>query len=205
VELQPVAPPAIEPPAYVQVDHPLGYTLSDIRAMFTDPKAPVLETLSNCGAEFEKLIKGVEVPEVLVHRTRTLVRSDPVGYHFCFYSKVLKIEDGLKDPAKFMLDRQKLILKEFSFLAPVARAFQAEFQDSRYLRWAIQQYQTLSHSVLHRRVEPTPVLTAELMEMSRHPSYLARPTDRFPSRTPSAVTQENPADLPTPEIFEATE
>src|SRR4051812_40117142 len=54
-EVVPQPAPSAGPPPYVQVPHPAGYDLGDLRAIFTDPSAPKMEALQECEADLNKL------------------------------------------------------------------------------------------------------------------------------------------------------
>ena len=151
-----------EPPKYVQVPHPEGLEHGDLLAIFTESGAPAPETMAGCDSEFTRLRKATASRDELSDGARELVRRDATGYHWCFYSTLLNLEKKLKE-TPYVDERQKLILEAYLFLTPVARAFKVEYQDSRYLRWAVSRYQRLSEYVFYRRLEPTPQTNAEIM------------------------------------------
>lgn len=158
--------PLPSPPVYTQVPHPVGMDLGDISAIFTDEKAPQDKDFSkNCDSDFRKLEKLAKSRDEVLEGLRELVKQEPVVYHWCFYSKVLELENGLK-AGKFIDQRQKLILEAFAFLAPLARTYSTEFHDSRYLRMAISRYQKWSEWIFYRKLELTPAGTSELVKAS---------------------------------------
>lgn len=148
-------------PVYAEIPHPVGLEYADLLAVFTDPKAPMPDTLASCDSDFQKLKKATLSRDELLDGTRELVRSDPSKYHWCYYSKVFLLDKKLKEMT-YVDEKQKLILETFLFLTPVARAFQSEFQDSRYYRWAVGRYQRYSEMAFYRKVEPTASANAEL-------------------------------------------
>lgn len=171
VETPPDAP--IAPPAPIlSMPHPAGADLADIRDLFYDKQAPVLDSLKFCDADFRKLQAATQSRDVLAEGMRELVRKDPAHYHWCFYSQILSMENALKGEL-YVDERQKLVLDTFEFLTPVARVFLTDYRDSRYLRWAIYRYQKLSEWVFFRRVEASPKETEELVNTA-NPMGLVR-------------------------------
>lgn len=166
----PELPPS--PPSYSKVPHPLAYDMGDIIAIFTEKDAPTLESLASCDADFIKFKSMTNNPEDIRQGARELIRQDPVKYHWCFYGKILTLDEQLKKDV-YLDERQKDVLDAFSFLTPIARAYQLEFQDSRYLRWAIHRYRRLSEWVFYRKLELTPEITSELV-VATNPFHLWR-------------------------------
>ena len=158
-------PPAVVPPPYVQAPHPEGFDLGDARAIFGDRAAPSWKSLEHCEDPVLKLNSLSVSKEEIADGTRELVLRDPVNFHWCFYSTILRLEDELKKDY-FLKERQQKILVSYTFLVPVARAYLAEFHDSRYLRWANSHYRKVSEWVFYRKLEPTPQSTSEMVEAS---------------------------------------
>ena len=156
--------PALPPP-YVQVPHPGGYSMSDLRAIFMTPGAPKLEDLKDCDSDFKKLRSLTQAQLELVEGARELVRRDPIKYHWCFYGKILQLESDLKAES-YLDEKQKSVLDIYGSLTPMARAFMQEFHDSRYLRWGVKHYREVSEWVFYRKVEMTPQATSDLVEAS---------------------------------------
>jgi hypothetical protein len=155
--------PAASVPRYVQVAHPAGYDVSDIRAIFLDPTAPDKKTLANCDADFKKLMEVTRSEDERKEGTLELIHADPAAYHWCFYSKILELEDSLGSDT-YVDVRQKHVLDTYSFLVPIARAYISEFHDSRYLRWAMKHYRKISEWVFFRKLELSPQATVDLVE-----------------------------------------
>jgi hypothetical protein len=156
--LPPIPPPA---PDYVKVPHPEGMDLGDLMAVFTERDAPAPESLKDCDADWKKLSGLTRSRDERAMGLRELVRRDPVKYHWCFYGKLLELERSLQAEA-YIDEKQKQVLATFSFATPVAHAFNDEFRDSRYLRWAIARYRRLSEYVFYRKLELTPLMASEL-------------------------------------------
>lgn len=153
-----------DPPSYTRVAHPSGNDISDISAVLMDPMAPKEPNFpETCDSNFKKLNMATQSFDEIREGTKELVRSNPVHYHWCFYSVMYKLEGDLKKEG-YVDERQKLVLNRFEFLTPIARAFNTEFQDSRYLRSAVYRYQKLSEWVFFRRVELNKEGTAELVQ-----------------------------------------
>lgn len=150
-----------KPPAYTEVPHPGGLEYADLLSIFTDPQAPTPDSLANCDSDFQKLRKATLSRDELQDGVREMVKADPSKYHWCYYSKVFLLDKKLKEMT-YIDEKQKLIIDTFLFLTPMARAFQSEFQDSRYYRWAVGRYRRYSEMAFYRRVEPTATANAEL-------------------------------------------
>ena len=165
-----------EPPPLVQVPHPQGFDLGDVRAIFNEKGAPELETNKNCDTEYRKLLTLTQSREELKQGAREFVRNDPVKYHWCFYTKIIEMEAGLQKDT-YIEERQKRVLDTYDFLTPVAQAFQSDFHDSRYLRWAIQRYRRLSEWVFFRKVEISPQTTLEMSVIENPFALWRQPTD----------------------------
>jgi hypothetical protein len=165
-----------EPPNYIVVQHPDGLDLGDLRAIFFDKSAPPAEALKDCNADFVKLQARTRSNDELLLGAREFVRLDPTKYHWCFYSKLLELEEQLKTDS-FIDERQKHVLATYGFLTPIARAFLMEYQDSRYLRWAVTRYRTISEYVFYRRVELSPQAAVELLSASNPLGNLRPPKD----------------------------
>lgn len=154
-KVEPLPPPPPAPPAYVEVQHPEGLDLGDLMAIFTRRDALSLDSQKNCDSDFLKLHEKTQSRDELAEGTRELVRLDAVKYHWCFYGKLLLLEEQLKADT-FIDERQKHVLETYSFLTPLARAFSDEYQDTRYLRWAIYRYKRLSEYVFYRKLDLSP-------------------------------------------------
>lgn len=163
------------PPGYVRVPHPEGMNIGDILAIFTDKDAPSPDSLKNCDATFMKLRTMTDSTDELNEGARELVRADPIRFHWCFYARILTLEEQLK-LTPYVDERQKHVLDAYLFLTPIARAYLLEYHDSRYLRWAVSRYRRLSEHVFYRKVELSPRATQELAE-SKNPFGLLRDSE----------------------------
>lgn len=162
-ELRPEPAPVMTVPPYVKVPHPAGSELTEVVALFIDPTAPRLGSLFDCDGDFRRLRERTASLDEVKRGARELVRRDPVFYHWCFYGKIVQLENSLKD-TPYVDERQKKVVDAYAFLAPVARGFLTEFQDSRYLRWAIRHYRRLNEWVFFRKLNQTEKTTQELVE-----------------------------------------
>ena len=160
--VEPPREPPPEPPTYSQVPHPSGLGNGDLRAIFQQSNSPDPTVVQGCDSDFFKLRERTNSKDELNEGIKELVRSNPVKYHWCFYSKILELDAALKKDA-YVDQRQKDVIHAYLFIAPVARAFLSQFSDSRYLRWAISRYRTLSEYVFFRKVEISPYLTSEMV------------------------------------------
>ncbi len=159
VEPMVVLPP--EPPAYVAVPHPEGLDYADVLEIFTDAHAPSLDSLRDCDSVFQKLRTTVESRDELDEGTVELIRLDPIKYHWCFYGKIVSLEDRLKADA-YLDEKQKAVLDAYSFVTPMAKAYLKEYNDSRYLRWAIARYKKASEYVFFKKLDTNPKTTQML-------------------------------------------
>jgi hypothetical protein len=162
-----------EVPDYVQVPHPTGYDLADLNSIFISPLAPKRETLANCEANFYKLRTLTTSPEEIAAGAREMITAHPKEYHWCFYNVLIGVNETLKNDVLWN-EKQAKILDDYLFLVPVARAFKSEFNDPRYLRWAIKQYRAASEWVFFRRMELSPQATQEMVEDVSNPFALWR-------------------------------
>lgn len=158
------APPIGIPPAYTQVPHPQGNSSSDIKALFLGNQAPDADVISkDCDKDFRKLIGLTQSINERTEGIRELVKQDPVTYHWCFYGKMLTLETEVKKDT-FIDEKQKIVLDGYEFLVPIAKAFSAQYHDTRYLRIALNRYKKLSEWLFYRRLDLTPEGTVELVQ-----------------------------------------
>lgn len=161
-----IAPPPPNPPEYLSVVHPRGADIGDLMAIFQDPTAPRDPSFSkSCDRDFRQLkSRSISIDE-MNRGLSELVRRDPVHYHWCFYAKVLLVENELKKD-QYLDQKQRIVLDGFDFLTPISRIFSSEYHDSRYLRWAVVKYKHLSEWVFYRKLDLTPAGTEELVQAS---------------------------------------
>ena len=134
------------PPTYIQVPHPSGLDSGDLVAIFAEKGAPSPDEFKDCEADFKALRSKTQSQDELLQGAREFVRRDPVRYHWCFYSRLYDLDTKLKT-ADYLDEKQKLLLDRYLFLTPIARAFQVEYNESRYLRWAVSRYRQMSETV----------------------------------------------------------
>lgn len=164
--LVPQTPPQeVAVPAYAYLPHPRGYTAGDIRLLLTEKSAPSPEALAKCENDFRALYKRVDSLDERARGVRELVNRNPAAYHWCFYSRILDLETNLGQE-DFVDEKQKRIIHTYEYLVPVARAFMHEFQDSRYIRWAIKDYRRLADLYFYRKVELSPQMSSELVDVA---------------------------------------
>ncbi|MGK5087281.1 hypothetical protein WDW86_06960 [Bdellovibrionota bacterium FG-2] len=200
----PLPPPAPFLPPYLKVPHPAGYDLGDLRAIFQEKDAPTAESLKDCDADYMKLRTLTVSEEEREVGARELIKQDPVRLHWCFFSKLLAIEDTIVSPKSFIDERQKKVLETYLFLVPISKAFMAEYKDSRYYRWSIRYYRRISETVFFKRVEISAPVTAELVEAATPNGFPKeeRPSravlDRYGLGLRQPATLESPAVAPSP-------
>jgi hypothetical protein len=152
-------------PVYIQAPHPEGYGIGELKAVMALRDAPVSSFAWSCDEAFARLSAATQSLEEIKQGARELVKAEPLHYHWCFYSKIASLHERLLAD-QFIDQKQKLVLETYAFLVPIARAFMAEFHDSRYLRWAVKNYRVMSEWVFYRKLELSPQLTSELVDVS---------------------------------------
>ncbi len=159
-------PPPI-PPAYTSVPHPLTHDTSDLSQLFREANNPKInEMIKNCDGDYLKLNALTQSKDELHQGLLELVKQDPVNYHWCFYGKLLELENTLSGEA-FLDEKQKKVISTYQFLVPVAQAFVSLFHDTRYLRVAIDRYKKTSSFVFFRKLEVTSMGASELVEIEK--------------------------------------
>jgi len=180
----PTLPP--EPPGYAKVPHPSGLDSGDLIAMFAEKGSPALDSIKGCESDYFQLrTKTISVDE-LAQGSREFVKFDPEKYHWCFYGKLMELDQQLQADT-YIDERQKHVVETYLFLTPIARAFMEEYHDSRYMRWAVTRYRRLSDPVFYRKLELTPKATEELA-IAASPFGMAR--DRGPASIKQGVLEK---------------
>jgi hypothetical protein len=217
--VEPIDPPRdAKVPPYAFLPHPPGQTIGDVKFLFTAKNAPSQASIYGCDAPLRAVIEQSSSKEEVDKAALELVKKDPVTYHWCFYGKILSMDSGLETEDKYVDQKQKRVLSTYEFLAPIARAFMAEYHDSRYLRWAIQDYRRLSEIVFFRRLDIAPETSVDIID-AEHPYTGLTPYemqgaearsvvekyykgDRSPASTasPSPLPSVSPEPIPENEI-----
>lgn len=201
-EIAPLKPP--EPPAYTKVIHPEGTDLKDLAAIFMSSTAPRDPGFINeCDSEFKKLKSKTDSIAEIEEGVRELIAQDPVYYHWCFYGKLQELESYIKSSA-FLDEKQKAVLTTYEFLVLLARRFETEYHDTRYMRWATTRYQHLSEWIFYRKLELTPAGTLVLVQPSnpfglyRKPEILTSILNKYDIAKPATPPENNrkPESLP---------
>lgn len=135
--------------------------MSDLRAILTGAAAPSAEALARCDFDYqvEKRIAGggggTDVSkEQLFHAFPAHVQGDPERYHWCFFRKILAIHESSGEKAGEKPAARRAIWDDFMFLTHVARVFQVDLGDARYLRWVIWTYQKVGKENFFPAVRP---------------------------------------------------
>jgi hypothetical protein len=152
-------------PEYVKVPHPAGFDQADLQAIFHSPLAPKAalgEFADTCDDEFKKLAQVTQSKEEKKKGAMELVTQDPERMHWCFYAKIVRLQETLQGNTTWNT-RQKKVVETFAFLSPVANAYLDIYHDSRYLRWASMYYSKISEWVFFKKVVPTPDSTLVLV------------------------------------------
>lgn len=198
-----------KPPEYIGVPHPVGFDQSDLKALFFEASAPKPETLQGCDADYRKLKDLARNEDELKQGTLELIQQDPVRYHWCFFHQLLTLEEDLKSD-KFVDEKQSETIHTFAFLTPIARGFVQGFNDSRYLRWAVQRYRHVSQWFFYRKLDLTPRASAELVDAARPFGLWRTPAEAKPVLDKYKLGQvanagTTPATAPMAEVHPATQ
>ncbi len=169
--------PPLEPlpvvPEIAGVRHPSGYEWADLEAVFLGPDVPSPDVWKGCEKVLQTLNEKTVSRDERDRGALEWVADEPVKAHWCFYDGLRQLHTSL-EKTESILEKQKQVLSAFSTLIPTARAFQKEFQDTRYLRWAIHEYRKLSEQVFYQSLTLSPDMTALLVETGPDPSSIWR-------------------------------
>lgn len=154
------------PDSRARLPHPQGHTVSELRAMLERPGAPSAEELARCDFDYGAEKKLARSKEEFFTAFPHHVRSAPERYHWCFYSRLLSFIDlaGKAGEKDLGTERQQKLLESYLFIAHLARIFQTDFDDARYLRQAVHHYRTVSQSVYLQSLKPSPETLRQLEE-----------------------------------------
>jgi hypothetical protein len=203
------APAPISEPQRIPVlalPHPEGYASADLDALLKLPEAP--QAPESCHVTQRELAKRVLNAQELERGVAELVVDQPAVQHWCFYHRFRHLDSELKE-LEGILKKQQHVIETYRDVLPIARAFQSEFKDSRYLRWAIQTYRRVSPQVFFRTVELTPEATQELVLIERPFSDWKAPASglsvlekyglkEIEGREPASAATAPPAVIETP-------
>lgn len=116
--------------------HPVSLKASDLKSLFSLPECPAPDAIEKCDFDYYVEKRLARSKSALFMVLPQYVYGDPAKYHWCFYWKVRQL-------AEETVSGQEA-LASVEFLADIARIFQSDFDDSQYLKNAIQAYQDLS-------------------------------------------------------------
>ncbi len=194
-EIRPEGAASFLPPSYVRVPHPATSQLGDLQNLFLRPEAPSLDdVLLSCDGPFHRM---EQVSLSYARRKAALARlvhEDPSLYHWCFYGKLLGLQLDLRDEV-YLEERQRKTVETFEFLAPLAREFLTQFQDTRYLRFAMERYRDWSPWIFFRKTEISAQGTLDLVAPA-NPFGLWRPLENHLSELPPPKDQAQAAGNP---------
>ena len=157
-------------PEYVRVPHPVNFELSSLRGILYSSLAPndIFGSFpETCAQEFQKLVTMTQSLDERKSAAIEMVSADPERMHWCFYSKISKLQETLQGNTTWK-ERQDKVFDTFTFLTPIANAFLNTYHDSRYLRWASQYYSKISEMVFYRKVQTTPDSTLAIVQNSQN-------------------------------------
>ncbi|OFZ54774.1 MAG: hypothetical protein A2428_17260 [Bdellovibrionales bacterium RIFOXYC1_FULL_54_43] len=125
-----------------RIEHPMGMTIADARSIFLTKGAPKIESLEKCDFDYQAEAMLSRTREELFMTMPSHVRDEPEKHHWCFYAKLIQLEDDL-EKTPYIEDRQKLIVSRYIYFVHLARIFQADLDDARYLEFATHNYKRL--------------------------------------------------------------
>ena len=138
----------------VKLQHPDGLKVEDLHKLFANIGAPNFGSLEKCDFDYQVERTLAHSSEELITAFRVHVQNDAEKYHWCFYAKLLELDESLKKEG-FLEDKQKRILSAFSFITHLAKVFQIEREDTHYLRAAVFTYRELNRSHFFRDMKMT--------------------------------------------------
>lgn len=144
----PEAPPA--PATRLTAPYPEGYEYEDLRSFFLRRDVPSAQELERCDFDYQVERRLSPGKEGLFTTFPEHVKAEPNPFHWCFYYKLYRILDAAQaapnDPAREAEARRRIV-DDYPFIAHVARIFEVDFGEGRYLRAAVYQYKKLSRSL----------------------------------------------------------
>lgn len=203
----------------VKIEHPQNFSMAALDKMFQKANVlPQSESLKTCDQDFRKALPLAKEKSKQLDLAKELIHLDPQHYHFCFYQQIKNLEES---KIKNLEERQKMVIETYEFLAPIARAFLETYGDSRYLSWAVKEYQQINPVVFYRRVNESEELSASLAKKLGDEVNLRSPKevdidqlhewglmlDTKSDEAESSVTadSENPETVSTVELSEPTD
>ena len=159
--------PAPEPPpaptSRLTAPYPEGYEYEDLRSFFHRRDVPAAKELERCDFDYQVERRLSPGKEGLFTTFPEHVKAEPNAFHWCFYHKLFRILDAARTPAREAEARRRIV-EDYPFITHVARIFQADFGEVRYLRAAVYQYKKLSRSLYFVGVAPSGRTAQELMD-----------------------------------------
>ena len=152
----------------VGLKHPDDPSISSLEGLFAEKTSPLWskETSDKCSEPLRAIHDRTESVGELENGLTELVAANPAFFHWCFYGKLLELEQSLAQET-FVLDRQALVVRTFKYLAPLSKAFLRVTLDSRYYRYSIRRYQELAERVFFRKIEVLPEVTERLLRQAQ--------------------------------------
>lgn len=116
--------------------------IHDVKSLFLIKDAPERSQFDKCDFDYQAETMLSKNKEELFTTMPAHVKSDPVRYHWCFYHKILRLEEDL-EKQDYIEEKQKLVVERYLFLTHLARIFQVDLDDPRYLDFALHNYKRL--------------------------------------------------------------
>jgi hypothetical protein len=129
-----------------EFDHPASLDFANLKTYLQSdqaPKAALGEFADRCDEDFSE------------KNARELVKQEPERMHWCFYAKISRLHDNLRDDTRWGV-RQKMVTDAFKFLSPIAAAFEDVKHDSNYAEWEKAYSKKTSEWVFFKKIKQTP-------------------------------------------------
>ena len=107
-----------------------------------------MQTLERCDFDYQVERRLSSGKDALFTTFPEHVKAEPNHFHWCFYHKLYQVIEAAQYPDRQDEARKRLV-DEYPFITHVARVFQADFGEERYLRAAVYQYRKLSRALYY--------------------------------------------------------
>jgi len=121
--------------------HPDSPEIESVRALFAKEGVPDRTYLNKCDFDYRVETMLARSVEELLTTLPEHVRSNPEKYHWCFYSKMLDLEEKLTEmSSQGPAAQRKYLLNQYRFFIYLARVFEVDLDEPRYLDFARMNY-----------------------------------------------------------------
>jgi hypothetical protein len=135
-----------------KIAHPKNFEIETLKQFFkleSTPRGLLGEFADMCDEDFKRSMASDGTARELKDLAHEFVKTNPVKMHWCFYSKLVRLDEVLTGDSSWA-ERQNAALKAYEFLSPVANAFNKIHQESRYKKWTNHYYSKINDWVLKK-------------------------------------------------------